>query len=126
MLCDAGSCTVVVFASFFLMCYMFVNVICALQTLLKMPNWRPRFKYYHWTLSLVGVFLNFTLSIIAGWYYALAAFAIAAFIYKYIEYKGLELLNNSLAISVGKNPKLQCCCLLTLFTCLNNLDDGFM
>ena len=68
---------------------MFVNVICALQTLLKMPNWRPRFKYYHWSLSVIGVLLNFTLSIIAGWYYALSAFAIAAFIYKYIEYKGL-------------------------------------
>jgi solute carrier family 12 (potassium/chloride transporter), member 4/6 len=73
---------------FFLMCYMFVNVICALQTLLKVPNWRPRFKYYHWTLSVVGILLNFTLCIIAGWYYALSAFAIAAFIYKYIEYKG--------------------------------------
>ena len=33
---------------FFLMCYGFVNLACALQTLLKTPNWRPRFKYYHW------------------------------------------------------------------------------
>jgi len=73
---------------FFLVCYLFVNLICVLQTLLKTPNWRPRFRYYHWTLSVVGIILNFALSIIAGWYYALAAFAIAAFIYKYIEYKG--------------------------------------
>lgn len=75
---------------FFLMCYLFVNLICVLQTLLKTPNWRPRFKYYHWTLSIVGVGLNFALCIIAGWYYALAAFAVAAFIYKYIQYKGGE------------------------------------
>lgn len=74
--------------SFFLMCYLFVNLICVLQTLLKTPNWRPRFKYYHWTLSVVGVGLNFALCIIAGWYYALSAFAVAAFIYKYIQYKG--------------------------------------
>lgn len=33
---------------FFLMCYMFVNLACAVQTLLRAPNWRPRFKYYHW------------------------------------------------------------------------------
>jgi potassium/chloride transporter 4/5/6 len=33
---------------FFLMCYGFVNLACALQTLLRTPNWRPRFKYYHW------------------------------------------------------------------------------
>lgn len=33
---------------FFLMCYLFVNLACAVQTLLRTPNWRPRFKYYHW------------------------------------------------------------------------------
>ena len=37
-----------IFSMFFLMCYGFVNLACALQTLLKTPNWRPRFKYYHW------------------------------------------------------------------------------
>jgi len=73
---------------FFLVCYLFVNLICVLQTLLKTPNWRPRFRYYHWSLAVVGIILNFALSVIAGWYFALAAFAIAAFIYKYIEYKG--------------------------------------
>ena len=33
---------------FFLMCYGFVNLACALQSLLKTPMWRPQFKYYHW------------------------------------------------------------------------------
>lgn len=33
---------------FFLMCYGFVNLACAVQTLLRTPNWRPRFKFYHW------------------------------------------------------------------------------
>ena len=33
---------------FFLMCYGFVNMACALQTLLRTPSWRPRFKFYHW------------------------------------------------------------------------------
>jgi hypothetical protein len=33
---------------FFLMLYGFINLACALQTLLRTPNWRPRFKYYHW------------------------------------------------------------------------------
>uniref|UniRef100_X1Z3Q1 Amino acid permease/ SLC12A domain-containing protein n=1 Tax=Capitella teleta TaxID=283909 RepID=X1Z3Q1_CAPTE len=75
---------------FFLMCYGFVNLACAIQTLMKAPSWRPRFKYYHWTLSLLGVVLNLALSFIAGWYFALAAFAVAAFIYKYVEYKGGE------------------------------------
>lgn len=41
---DAAPCV----PRFFLMCYMFVNLACAVQTLLRTPNWRPRFKYYHW------------------------------------------------------------------------------
>ena len=40
------------------------------------------------SLSLIGAGLCTTLMIISSWYYALAAFAIAGGIYKYIEYKG--------------------------------------
>uniref|UniRef100_A0A915LXG2 Uncharacterized protein n=1 Tax=Meloidogyne javanica TaxID=6303 RepID=A0A915LXG2_MELJA len=32
---------------FFLMCYAFVNIICALHSILGAPNWRPRYVYYH-------------------------------------------------------------------------------
>jgi len=38
------------FCRFFLMCYGFVNLACALQTILRTPNWRPRFRFYHWWL----------------------------------------------------------------------------
>ncbi|XP_033125361.1 solute carrier family 12 member 4-like isoform X1 [Anneissia japonica] len=75
---------------FFLMCYMFVNLACALQTLLKTPNWRPRFKYYHWLLSFIGMIMCVSLMFISSWYYALAAMALAGCIYKYIEYRGAE------------------------------------
>ncbi|XP_021354279.1 solute carrier family 12 member 4-like isoform X2 [Mizuhopecten yessoensis] len=75
---------------FFLMCYGFVNMACALQTLLRTPSWRPRFRFYHWVLSLIGMALCITLMFISSWYYALAAIALAFFIYKYIEYKGAE------------------------------------
>lgn len=75
---------------FFLLCYGFVNMACALQTLLRTPNWRPRFRFYHWTLSLLGVTLCISLMFISSWYYALAALFLALCIYKYIEYKGAE------------------------------------
>ncbi|NXS32528.1 S12A5 protein, partial [Pomatostomus ruficeps] len=75
---------------FFLMCYMFVNLACALQTLLRTPNWRPRFRYYHWTLSFLGMSLCLALMFICSWYYALVAMLIAGLIYKYIEYRGAE------------------------------------
>uniref|UniRef100_A0A8C7GI71 Solute carrier family 12 member 7a n=1 Tax=Oncorhynchus kisutch TaxID=8019 RepID=A0A8C7GI71_ONCKI len=77
-------------ALFFLMCYLFVNLACAVQTLLRTPNWRPRFKFYHWTLSFLGMSLCLSLMFISSWYYALVAMSIAGCIYKYIEYRGAE------------------------------------
>ncbi|XP_015584917.1 solute carrier family 12 member 4 isoform X4 [Cephus cinctus] len=75
---------------FFLMCYGFVNLACALQTLLRTPNWRPRFKYYHWSLSFIGLALCIAIMFMTSWYYALLAMGMAGCIYKYIEYRGAE------------------------------------
>ena len=75
---------------FFLMCYMFVNLACTLQSLLKTPNWRPRFKFYHWSFSLLGVILCLFVMFISAWHFALMAMFIAGCIYKYIEYQGAE------------------------------------
>ncbi|XP_038628786.1 solute carrier family 12 member 4 isoform X1 [Tachyglossus aculeatus] len=79
-----------ILSMFFLMCYLFVNLACAVQTLLRTPNWRPRFKYYHWTLSFLGMSICLALMFISSWYYALVAMVIAGMIYKYIEYQGAE------------------------------------
>ncbi|XP_068160443.1 solute carrier family 12 member 7 isoform X2 [Antennarius striatus] len=79
-----------ILSMFFLMCYLFVNLACAVQTLLCTPNWRPRFKYYHWALSFLGMSLSLALMFISSWYYAIVAMAIAGCIYKYIEYRGAE------------------------------------
>lgn len=79
-----------ILSMFFLMCYLFVNLACAVQTLLRTPNWRPRFKFYHWTLSFLGMSLCLSLMFVSSWYYALVAMVIAGCIYKYIEYRGAE------------------------------------
>jgi len=73
---------------FFLMCYGFVNLACALQTLLKTPNWRPRFKFYHWTLSFTGLSLCIMVMFMTSVLYAILAMILAGCIYKYIEYRG--------------------------------------
>ena len=70
------------------MCYGFVNLACVLQSLLKTPNWRPRWKFYHWVHSLFGVALCLVIMFISSWYYAIGALIIALGIYKYIEFKG--------------------------------------
>ncbi|KAG8133148.1 hypothetical protein E2320_010960 [Naja naja] len=67
-----------ILSMFFLMCYLFVNLACAVQTLLRTPNWRPRMS------------LCLALMFICSWYYALVAMLIAGCIYKYIEYRGAE------------------------------------
>ena len=77
-----------IFSMFFLMCYCFVNVACALLTLLKTPNWRPSFKYYHWSLSILGAILCISIMFMASWYFALIAVGISLVIYKYIEFQG--------------------------------------
>ncbi|VDO52875.1 unnamed protein product [Haemonchus placei] len=69
---------------FFLMCYAFVNLIAVLHSILKMPNWRPRFKL----LSLMGAFLCFFIMFASDWHLALAACVITFTIYKYVEWKG--------------------------------------
>uniref|UniRef100_A0A8C9PVV1 Solute carrier family 12 member 6 n=1 Tax=Spermophilus dauricus TaxID=99837 RepID=A0A8C9PVV1_SPEDA len=79
-----------ILSMFFLMCYLFVNLACALQTLLRTPNWRPRFRYYHWALSFIGMSICLALMFISSWYYAIVAMVIAGMIYKYIEYQGAE------------------------------------
>ncbi|XP_019482758.1 PREDICTED: solute carrier family 12 member 6, partial [Hipposideros armiger] len=47
-----------ILSMFFLMCYLFVNLACALQTLLRTPNWRPRFRYYHWAEGMLEIQLK--------------------------------------------------------------------
>ncbi|KRX26032.1 Uncharacterized protein T07_8186, partial [Trichinella nelsoni] len=73
---------------FFLICYCFINIACTLQTLLKMPNWRPRFKYYHWTLSLLGAILGFFIMFSTHFDYAVIVLVMCLCIYKYVEYHG--------------------------------------
>lgn len=73
---------------FFLMCYGFVNLACAVQTLLRTPNWRPRFRFYHWILSLIGLTLCISVMFMTSVLFALLAMGMAVVIYKYIEYRG--------------------------------------
>ncbi|KAL3994536.1 Amino acid permease family protein [Acanthocheilonema viteae] len=75
---------------FFLMCYAFVNLICALHSLLKAPNWRPRFRYYHWSLSLTGAALCFFIMFVSQWQYAVFSIILTFVIYKYVEWKGAK------------------------------------
>uniref|UniRef100_A0A915HZD5 Amino acid permease/ SLC12A domain-containing protein n=1 Tax=Romanomermis culicivorax TaxID=13658 RepID=A0A915HZD5_ROMCU len=72
------------------MCYLGVNSACALQSLLKAPSWRPRFRYYHWSLSMFGSCLCIAVMFMSNWIFAILAIFIGVAVYKYIEYRGAE------------------------------------
>jgi potassium/chloride transporter 4/5/6 len=52
------------------------------------PSWRPRFRFYHWLLSLLGVLVCISIMLISSWYIALITLAIGAIVYIYIWYAG--------------------------------------
>lgn len=72
------------------MCYFFINLACTLHSLLGSPNWRPRFKHYHWSISTLGCILCLFVMIVSSLLYFLVAIFLAACIYKYIEFSGAE------------------------------------
>ncbi|KAF4677520.1 hypothetical protein FOL47_000908 [Perkinsus chesapeaki] len=65
----------------FLMCYLCVNISCCLLHLLGDPDWRPTFRYYHWTISLVGAVQCIVLMIAISWLAAVIAFAFAGCVF---------------------------------------------
>lgn len=46
-----------VLTMFFLMCYVCVNLSCAVLEAVHDPNWRPTFRFHHWSISLFGAIL---------------------------------------------------------------------
>ncbi|KRZ06484.1 Solute carrier family 12 member 6, partial [Trichinella zimbabwensis] len=77
-------------SQFFLMCYLSVNAACVLQSVLKAPSWRPRFRFYHWSLSMFGAALCVAVMFMSHWIFACVAIIIGMIAYKYIEYRGAE------------------------------------
>lgn len=73
---------------FFLLCYTGVNLSCFLLDLLDAPSWRPRWKFHHWSLSLVGALLCIVIMFLISWSFTVVSLALASLIYKYVSIKG--------------------------------------
>jgi potassium/chloride transporter 4/5/6 len=72
-----------VLTMFFLMCYTCVNLSVTILQAVHDPNWRPRFRYYHWSVSLFGAILCVWMMFAIDWIYALVAmlFCLLVFVY---------------------------------------------
>ncbi|CAD6334106.1 unnamed protein product [Miscanthus lutarioriparius] len=73
---------------FFLLCYAGVNLSCFLLDLLDAPSWRPRWKFHHWSLSLVGALLCIVIMFLISWSFTVVSLALASLIYYYVSIKG--------------------------------------
>uniref|UniRef100_A0A0E0ATY4 Cation chloride cotransporter n=1 Tax=Oryza glumipatula TaxID=40148 RepID=A0A0E0ATY4_9ORYZ len=73
---------------FFLLCYAGVNLSCFLLDLLDAPSWRPRWKFHHWSLSLVGALLCVVIMFLISWSFTVVSLALASLIYYYVSLKG--------------------------------------
>ncbi|CAM6097171.1 unnamed protein product [Calypogeia fissa] len=77
-----------VITMFFLLCYAGVNLSCLLLDLLDAPSWRPRWKYHHWFLSLLGAVVCLAIMFLISWSFTIVALALASLIYYYVSIKG--------------------------------------
>ncbi|KAK4421052.1 Cation-chloride cotransporter 1 [Sesamum alatum] len=73
---------------FYLLCYGGVNLSCFLLDLLDAPSWRPRWKFHHWSLSLVGALICIVIMFLISWAFTLVSLALATLIYYYVSIKG--------------------------------------
>ena len=75
----------------FLLCYACMNLNSFLLDILKDPNWRPRFKYFHWSTGLLGFLLCTTVMFIIQWLYALIAWVVVIMLLVVILRTNLDL-----------------------------------
>ncbi|KAK4778969.1 hypothetical protein SAY86_006497 [Trapa natans] len=73
---------------FFLLCYAGVNLSCFLLDLLDAPSWRPRWKFHHWSISLLGASLCVVIMFLISWLFTVVSLALASLIYYYVSIKG--------------------------------------
>lgn len=73
---------------FYLLCYGGVNLSCFLLDLLDAPSWRPRWKFHHWSLSLLGAFICIVIMFLISWAFTVISLALATLIYYYVSIKG--------------------------------------
>ena len=75
----------------FLLCYACMNLNCFFLDVLKDPHWRPKWRYFHWSVGLFGFFLCITVMFLIQWAYAIAAWGMALVLLAYILHTNISL-----------------------------------
>jgi len=75
-----------VLTMFFLMCYTCVNMSCTILEAVNDPNWRPRFRFHHWSISLVGAILCVWMMFAISALIAMVAVLFCSVVFAYAAY----------------------------------------
>jgi solute carrier family 12 (potassium/chloride transporter), member 4/6 len=71
---------------FFLLMYAGINLSCFLLGFLKSPGFRPTFKYFHWSASLLGfVWCLALVVLVSPWYMCVSVMVIIMILYLYTK-----------------------------------------
>ncbi|CAJ1371617.1 unnamed protein product [Effrenium voratum] len=71
---------------FFLMCYTCVNMSCTILHFVSDPNWRPTFRFHHWSISLIAAALCVWMMFAMAPIIAMAAILFCGLILAYAAY----------------------------------------
>lgn len=56
---------------FYLACFACINISTALLSFMQYPNWRPKFHFNHWALSLTGFIVCIVFMFLIDWVFAI-------------------------------------------------------
>jgi len=73
---------------FFLLTYASINLSCFILAIMKAPGFRPTWKYFHWSTSLLGFLWCIVLMMVISWYISIICIFFALFIIIYIKTNG--------------------------------------
>ena len=72
----------------FVLAYAVMNFTCFLLSVLKLHNWRPKYKFYHWSTALLGFLVCIAIMVFIQYYAALISIFVAILLGLYIQLRG--------------------------------------
>lgn len=80
-----------VLTMFFLMCYTCVNMSCTVLEAVSDPNWRPSFRYHHWSVSLLGAILCIWMMFAISALTAMVAIVFCGVVFSYASFNSHQV-----------------------------------
>lgn len=75
---------------FFMVTYGLLNLATFYESITQNPSYRPRFRWSHWTTSLLGAIGCLTVMFLINWIWALVAIALVAALHAYLHSAEIE------------------------------------